>query len=93
MKLKKSKYDTMFNVIRNELNKIDPLGVVLGNKNLINEYDFETLKILEIIHEKIDYKDFSNKICEIFIQSTEMDFKPENFYDCAKNILKKLETL
>ena len=37
----KEKYKKMFCVVREELNKADPLGVVLENPNLCDEYDYE----------------------------------------------------
>ena len=89
----KTKYKSMFNIVRDELNKIDPIGVVLDNQNLINEYDFENQKILTIIQKCSDYKELADKICEIFIESTGINLNPEEFYECAKNILEKIQKL
>ena len=38
----------MFNIVRDELNKVDPIGVVLDNPNLIDEYDFEKYTVPSI---------------------------------------------
>ena len=84
-----AKTNAMFEIVRTELNKVDPVGVVIANKNLIDEYDSEIKKILAIIDSQADYKTFAEKICEIFIDSTELDLTPENFFDCAKNILER----
>ena len=89
----KNKYKVMFNIVREELNKIDPLGVVLTNPVLVDEYDFENQKILTLIKNYSDYKDLSNKICEIFIESIGINFLPEEFYECAKNILERTHNL
>lgn len=87
----KTKYKSMFNIVRDELNKVDPIGVVLDNQNLIDEYDFENQKILSSINEVNDYKDLANIICDVFIKSTKSNFDAEEFYDCAKNILEKIK--
>lgn len=88
-----AKTNAMFEIVRTELNKVDPLGIVFSNKNLIDEYDSENKKILAIVETQTDYKEFAKKICEIFIDSTELDLTPENFFDCAKNILERKNKL
>ena len=89
----KTKYKSMFNIVRDELNKIDPIGVVLDNPNLIDEYDFENQKILTFVQQTSDYKELADKICEIFIESTGINLNPEEFYECSKNILEKIQKL
>ena len=89
----KRKYKEMFNIVRDELNKIDPIGVVADNPNLVDEYDFENQKILTFVQQISDHKELANKICEIFVESTEINLQPEEFYECAKNILDKLQNL
>lgn len=93
MKDFKNKYITLFNIVREELNKVDPIRAVLNNPNLVDEYDLENKKILTVIKNCSDYKDLSNKICEVFIESTGINFRPEIFYECAKNILEKTRNL
>ena len=93
MKTKILEYEKLFEIVRAELNQLDPLKIISSNKNLIDEYDFENQKIISIINENNDYKDFANKICEIFTKSTKANFKAEDFYDCAKNILEKSKNL
>ena len=39
-----AKTNAMFEIVRTELNKVDPVGVVIANKNLIDEYDSEIKK-------------------------------------------------
>lgn len=53
----------------------------------------ENIEIIPLINKYTDYKEFANKICEIFIESTEMKLCPEQFYECAKNILEKTKNL
>ena len=82
-------YNAIFEIIRYELNKLDPLGIVSLNSHLLDEYDTENKEILPLIKNYKDYKAFANIICEVFKNSTNLDFNPEMFYTCAKNILSK----
>ena len=105
-----NKYKTIFNIVRKELNKVDPIGVVTAEEDIdkvyptpedkkffeesiANEYDMENAEIIPIIENYTDYKEFASKICEIFIKSTEMKLLPEQFYECAKNILEKTKDI
>lgn len=90
---KKQKYKKLFEIVREELNKIDPIGVVIDNDNLNDEYDLENQEIITLIRNYTDYKEFAKKICEIFIKSTNMKFQPKEFYECAKNILEKTKNI
>ena len=89
----KQKYKRLFEIVREELNKVDPIGVVMDNDNLNDEYDLENQEIIPIIKNYTDYKEFAKKICEIFVKSTEMKLQPNEFYQCAKNILEKTKNL
>ena len=106
----KKKYKETFNIVRKELNKVDPIGVVTAEEDvdevyptpedkkffeesIANEYDMENARIIPIIENYTDYKELANKICEIFVETTEMKLKPELFYECAKNILEKTKKL
>jgi hypothetical protein len=93
-KIKKT-YKEIFNIVREEINKVDPIGVVDDSQlpYVIDEYDMENQEIITIIKKYDDYKELANKICEIFIETTEMKLKPELFYECAKNILEKTKKL
>lgn len=93
-KMKKT-YKEIFNIVREEINKVDPIGVVDDSQlpYVIDEYDMENQEIITIIKKYDDYKELANKICEIFIETTEMKLKPELFYECAKNILEKTKKL
>ena len=110
IKYGKNKYKTIFNIVRKELNKVDPIGVVTAEEDIdkeyptpedkkffeesiANEYDMENAEIIPIIENYTDYKEFASKICEIFIKSTEMKLLPEQFYECAKNILEKTKDI
>ena len=88
---KKSKltYKEMYNKIRNELNILDPLGVVKNNPKLFDEYNLESESILSILNKVVDYKDLAYSICEIFENTTELSYKKSQFYNCSKNILDK----
>ena len=93
MKNEKEKYKKMFNIVREELNIIDPIGVVCDNENLNDEYDLENQEILAVIKNYTDYKEFAEKICEIFVKSTNIKLNPEEFYKCAKNILERTKNI
>ena len=86
-------YKQLFNIIRDELNTLDPLGVVLDNPNLNDEYDLETQEIILLLKEDLNYKTLATKICDIFVKTTNMDFLPKTFEPCAKNILQKTKKL
>ena len=91
--MQKQKYKKMFCVVKEELNKIDPLGVVLENPNLCDEYDYENQKILTMIKDSENYTDLAQKMCDIFKETTNMNFTPEYFYESAKNILNRIKNL
>lgn len=93
-KMKKT-YKEIFNIVREEINKVDPIGVVDDSQlpYVIDEYDMENQEIITIIKKYDDYKELANKICDIFIETTEMKLNPELFYECAKNILEKTKKL
>ena len=91
MKIKILEYEKLFEIIRVELNKLDPLKIISSNKNLIDEYDFENQKIISIFNDSNNYKLLANRICVIFNESTKSNFSAKTFYDCAKNILEKFQ--
>ena len=91
--INKEQFNDLFEIVRKELNNLDPIGVVSSNSKLLDEYDTETKEIISIIKTSFNYKDFAIKICEIFNNSTDSNFKPEYFYKCAKNILSKIKTI
>ena len=93
METEKTRYKKMFNIVREELNHIDPLGVIDDNENLKDEYDLENQEILTLIKNYKDHKEFAKKICEIFTRSTNMQFLEDEFFECAKNILDKTKDL
>ena len=92
-KIFKDKYKKIFCIVREELNKIDPIGVVKYNSNLVDEYDMENQMIIPLINDYSDYKEFAKKICEILTNATGEQLQPENCYECAKNILDKSKIL
>ena len=96
MESKKLDDSTLFKIIRIELNKMDPLKVLLDNTDadsLEDEYDLENREIIPFVKSQIDYKKLADKICKIFIETTTMKFYVEEFYECAKNILEKIKGL
>lgn len=86
----KKLYKKQFQIIREELNKVDPLGVILDNPNLIDEYDLETQKILVSLNKISNYIELAKIITNIFKETVNEDYDEKLFYDCAKNIYNKL---
>ena len=89
----KKKYKEMFSIVKEELNKIDPLGVVLENPNLCDEYDYENQKILTVLSDCKNHLELAEKMCDIFKESTNMNFVSEHFYESAKNIFNRIANL
>ena len=87
--------EKIFNIVREELNRVDPIGVFGESEEslLIDEYDLESQEILPLIKNYTDYKEFAKKICEIFFNTTEINLTPEEFYECAKNILERTKNI
>ena len=81
----------LFYIIREELNDFDPLGVIKNNPTLVDEYDMENKLIISVLNNYSDYKEFAEKICEIFISTTGEKVRVEDGYKCAKNILEKVK--
>ena len=48
-------YKQLFEIIRSELNALDPLGVVLDNPNLLDEYNLETQEIILLLKDSNIY--------------------------------------
>ena len=88
-----SKEDKLFLIIREELNKVDPIGVFKHNPNVIDEYDLENERILPFVTLYSDHIEFAKKICEIVSKTTCLNLHPEWFYECAENILNKAKQL
>ena len=59
METEKIKYKKMFNIIREELNRVDPIGVIKDNKNLEDEYDLANLVVKYLLKDGYDVERFS----------------------------------
>lgn len=88
---KKQEYSEMFDIVRNELNKLDPMGLTPGDCCPIDEYDSETETVLTKLKNDTDYVQLAKDMCEIFSQMFDEKFSESIFYDCAKNILAKYQ--
>lgn len=86
-------YFEMFNIVRNELNKADPMGLQPGVFAPADEYAPETTKILAKLRSGIDYIELSQRISAVFLEMFDEKFSKTVFYACAKNILEQLSEL
>ena len=93
MNNKIQKYKEMFNIVRDELNRIDPIGIVEDNENLVDEYDLENQEILTQIDKCSDYIALSVKIAEIFTKYIGIPYTPQEFEKCAKNIMDRVKQI
>lgn len=89
----KKQYEGMFYIVRNELNKVDPMGLAPGKYCPIDEYDPETTMVLTKIKNGIDYIELSKSIGLIFDEMFGEEFSESMFYGCSKNILEKVNEL
>jgi len=90
-KNKLSNYKKQFAIIREELNKVDPLGVI--NDNLIDEYDLENQYILAKLKYVQSPIQLAEIIAQIFKKTCNIKTTKEEWIDCAKNILNKINNL
>ena len=89
----KLKHIRMFDTVRNELNKVDPMGLEPGKSCPIDEYNPETERVLAQIKEGMDSVELAKHISAIFTEMFGKDFSEDMFYDCAKNILEQISAL
>lgn len=89
----KLKYIRMFDIVRSELNKVDPMGLEPDKSCPIDEYNPETERVLAKIKDGMDYVELAKHIGAIFTEMFGKDFSEEMFYDCAKNILEQISAL
>ncbi len=82
----KENYSKMFSIVREEVNKLDPMGLAPGETTPIDEYDEEVEMILTNIESAKNYQDLSKNIKDIFNEMFDENFEEKLFYDCAKNI-------
>lgn len=87
------KYRKSFEIIRTELNRVDPMGLFPEQFAPIDEYDNETEMILSKIKSETNYIVLSDIIAAVFSEMFDEAFSKEMFYNCAGNILKQLNEL
>ena len=87
------KYKQMFSIVRDELNRVDPIGVVGDNENLVDEYDIENQAILTHIGKCSDHIELSEIMADIFTKYIGSPYTPQEFEECAKNILDRIKNI
>lgn len=78
-------------IIKDELVKLDPLELILGNSKLIDEYDLEAKYILDEITNINESNLLAIKISEVFKKTSNEDISSDIFLSCANNILSKIK--
>ncbi len=91
VKSKKDKYKFDFNIVREEINLLDPMDLSHGKSTPINEYDVEVETILTKLNKTDDYTLLAKEMQAIFNKMFDEDFKEEMFYDCAKRIIERTQ--
>lgn len=91
VKSKKDKYKFDFNIVREEINLLDPMDLSPGKSTPINEYDVEVETILTKLNKTDDYTLLAKEMQAIFNKMFDEDFKEEMFYDCAKRIIERTQ--
>ncbi len=90
-KSKKDKYKIDFNIVREELNLLDPMGLSPGKFTPIDEYNVEIETILIKSNKTDDYSILAKEMQAIFNKMFDENFKEEMFYDCAKRIIERTQ--
>lgn len=87
------KYNLVFNIVREELNNLDPMGIQPGIVCPADEYDLEANMIVKKLSNAKDYETLAQEIRSIFNEMFDENFNIEVFYKCAKNILNRINKL
>ena len=88
----KKLYLLKFNIVRSELNNLDPLGV-LDDHNLVDEYDLENEMLLSKLSEVADHVELAVALNDIFKYTLAEDYGYQYFLECTKNIIDKISAL
>lgn len=91
VKSKKDKYKFDFNIVREEINLLDPMGLSPKKSTPIDEYDVKVEMILTKLNKTDDYSLLAKEMQAIFNNMFDEDFKEEMFYDCAKRIIERTQ--
>ncbi|MBR3890559.1 MAG: hypothetical protein IKJ30_00630 [Bacilli bacterium] len=78
-------------IIKDELVKLDPLELIIGNSKLIDEYDLEAKYILDEMTNINESNLLAIKISEVFKKTSNEDISSDIFLNCANNILSKIK--
>ena len=88
---KKDKYKFDFNIVREEINLLDPMGLSPGKSTPIDEYDMEVETILTKLNKTDDYFLLAKEMQTIFNNMFDENFQEEIFFDCAKRIIERTQ--
>ena len=89
----KNKYNTIFKIVRQKLNKLDPMGFDPGETCPIDEYNQEVEMILPALRSAKNEHELAQTMASIFKSQFGQEFSAEMFDVCAKNILGKTKNL
>lgn len=91
--MEKELYQKYFNTIREELNKLDVMGLKPGKLCPIDEYNTEVEMILQIVSKTTNYNSLANGLKLIFEEMFAENFQKNIFINCAKNIIEKINNI
>lgn len=83
----------MFEIVRYELNKTDPMQLCPGFVASIDENDPETRLVLTKIVAAATYVELAKEISNIFHEMFGESFPEKMFFSCAQNILERINKL
>lgn len=90
-KSKKDKYKFDFNIVREEINFLDPMGLSPGESVPFDEYNVEVEMILTKLNKTDDYTLLAKEMQEIFNKMFDENFSEKIFFDCAKRIIERTQ--
>ena len=89
----KQKYKLMFDIVRDELNKVDPMNLCPGSLAPIDEYEPETTRIMAALKNVTNTIELSQVVVKVFFIVLGEAFSENYFNSCAQNILDRINEL
>ncbi|MDE6029510.1 MAG: hypothetical protein K2F90_04235 [Clostridiales bacterium] len=92
-KAQKIKYKKSLDIVRDELNKVDPMWLKPAEFAPRDEYELEAEMVFSQIKEGVTCVELAKNIAVIFTQTFGEEYSEDAFYDCARNILDRIGAL
>ncbi len=90
-KSKKDKYKFDFNIVREEINRLDLMKLEPGTSTPIDEYDVEVEMILTKLNKASSYLTLAKEMQLVFNKMFDENFNGKIFYNCAKRIIERTQ--